>query len=273
MDLATAQEAAFQDEYKKDVVAASGVSSVNYVWITGIRQGAARRHLLATVIETEGVQGRCAVCASVSVRLASSNMRRRCLASNLWGAARSGSVYEVSTFLAFGTDVNARADKLRDDVWWGFAAVCLEQHDDFGTKGATALTEASWNGAYDLVSYLIDVGANVNKKDSRKASPIHHAAKQGHSDVMTLLIKSGAHVDARDKNNETPLHLAVNTQEERAVQLLLEKGADVNSKAYVRTFPPMLGDGDEEGGRAHDGDTPLDRSKKTLAGKKIAKLL
>lgn len=244
---------------------------MEYVWITDIRQGGSRRHLLQSpvIISTTVVyvsdsaaavnfynSGASNIAVTYNAQNYNGNTGAKSFtttpppspppspapppvyASNLWGAARSGSVYEVSTFLAFGTNVNARADK----------------HDAFGTKGATALTEAAWNGAYDVVSYLIDVGANVNKKDSRKASPIHHAAKQGHSDVITLLIKSGAHIDARDKNNETPLHLAVNTQEEQTVQLLLEKGADVNAKAY-------------------DGDTPLDRSKKTMAGKRIAKLL
>lgn len=63
------------------------------------------------------------------------------------------------------------------------------------------------------------------------------AAGYGHNDLITFLIDKGAQVDARDSKNMTPFLLASSKPKAKpsTIQLLLEAGADVNaSEAFMK---------------------------------------
>ena len=61
------------------------------------------------------------------------------------------------------------------------------------------------------------------------------AIMQGDIDIVSLLLENGADVNAEDQYFETPLMYAVEAQNKEIVALLIEKGADVNASR-----PPML---------------------------------
>ncbi|KAF8733899.1 hypothetical protein HU200_014754 [Digitaria exilis] len=61
--------------------------------------------------------------------------------------------------------------------------------------GVTALHAAALDGKLDTVRYLLDNGADPNKKDEPGEVPLHCAAKYGHDEVTRLLLSRGASVD------------------------------------------------------------------------------
>lgn len=59
-----------------------------------------------------------------------------------------------------------------------------------------------------IAHLLIDAGANVNARNHRGRTPLHHAASEGFPHLAQILIDAGAKVNARTLRDETPLRLA-----------------------------------------------------------------
>ncbi len=87
----------------------------------------------------------------------------------------------------------------------------------------SALMIASLKGMTDMVSLLLDKGADVNKPGW---TPLHYAATGGHLQIMQLLLDNHAYIDAASPNGSTPLMMAAMYGTPSAVKLLLEAGAD-----------------------------------------------
>jgi ankyrin repeat protein len=71
---------------------------------------------------------------------------------------------------------------------------------------------------------LIDAGADVNATSYRD-SPLMLAARTS-EELVSLLLQAGADVDQVDPWGRTALHLAAEEGSEKSVTLLLEAGAD-----------------------------------------------
>jgi ankyrin repeat protein len=114
-----------------------------------------------------------------------------------------------------------------------------------GTYIGTPLWLAS-RGEPEIVSMLIDAGADVHVQGEGGATPLHVAAEFGRVDVIRLLLEAGAEVDAPGWYGMTALSEAAVAQKPRAVRALLEAGADVNGggEALIRAldFACMQGD-------------------------------
>lgn len=87
----------------------------------------------------------------------------------------------------------------------------------------SALMIASLKGMTEIVSQLLDKGADVNKPGW---TPLHYAATSGHLQIMNLLLENHAYIDAASPNGSTPLMMAAMYGTPSAVKLLLEAGAD-----------------------------------------------
>ncbi|KAM0842484.1 hypothetical protein ACQ4PT_058338 [Festuca glaucescens] len=101
-----------------------------------------------------------------------------------------------------------------------------------GSKiGVTALSAAALDGKMDAVRYLLDHGADPNKKDDAGSVPLHCAAKFGHDEAASLLLSRGASVDIAYFHG-TPLHIAAAYGKTSVIKVLLEHhadaGADIN---------------------------------------------
>ncbi|KAM9539470.1 NF-kappa-B inhibitor alpha-like [Salvelinus alpinus] len=65
-------------------------------------------------------------------------------------------------------------------------------------------------------------------------SALHLAVQRGKEDIISMLIDAGANVNQRDLGSgRSPLHWAVESQSPRLVQLLLQGGADVDQPSYA----------------------------------------
>lgn len=79
-----------------------------------------------------------------------------------------------------------------------------------GGNGETALHQAAETNDLDILSALIDAGAEVDAKNKFDVTPLHIAvlAEKPKRDVLRILIKKGADPYAMSKKGKTPLSIA-----------------------------------------------------------------
>jgi ankyrin repeat protein len=94
----------------------------------------------------------------------------------------------------------------------------------------TTLNSAMRVANLNIITKLIEAGADVNCTDANQNTPFHATVDKNNSseiEIIALLLKYGANINARNKEGLTPLHLAARrifTAE--TVQALLAAGAD-----------------------------------------------
>lgn len=110
--------------------------------------------------------------------------------------------------------------------------------DERDCCGNTALFWAARLGRFEMVQYLLSVGADVNFRNYIKSTPLHMAVNDER--IIFELITHGADVNASNINFDTPLLLAVQAHNEETVCMLLYHGADPNIPNNRNNTPFML---------------------------------
>lgn len=156
-------------------------------------------------------------------------------------AAKEGHDWVVEVLIKGGANVNARTDggvtPLHMAVKSGSVKVCevlrlnradlRAQSDD----GETPLHIAARAGRGNVCLWLLDHGASVDARDTKRGSTaLHVAARAGHVLVMQTLLLRGAGIDAMTGDGLSPLHGASSAGQVAAVALLINRGANVNAK-------------------------------------------
>ncbi len=96
--------------------------------------------------------------------------------------------------------------------------------------GFTALIAAASNGHSDLVSLLLDVGADPDVKTDLGYTALMFAALDGYVETVKLLLGAEAKVNVKNDEGATALILAALNGHYEVVESLLRKGARVNLK-------------------------------------------
>ncbi|MGH2913297.1 MAG: ankyrin repeat domain-containing protein [Thermoanaerobaculia bacterium] len=91
--------------------------------------------------------------------------------------------------------------------------------------GLTALHLAASRCCTTLVDFLLDHGANVNRKGTGGETPLHLAAQEGCLNAATSLLAKGAKINARDDERRTPLQRAEQWHKDAMVLFLRQHGA------------------------------------------------
>ncbi|MCI4394681.1 hypothetical protein PGIGA_G00171470 [Pangasianodon gigas] len=103
----------------------------------------------------------------------------------------------------------------------------LPQHlNIYNYAGVSALHMAVQKGRCDIISMLLEAGADVNQMDQGSGrSPLHWAVECQSCSVVELLLRRGASVDQRSYSGHTPLYCALYRPDARLRELLRSAGA------------------------------------------------
>ena len=71
---------------------------------------------------------------------------------------------------------------------------------------------------------------HVNARGGREVTSMHAAACKGHVNILSLLLDNGAELDRSGDYGNTPLHRAVSNEKLKAAQFLLDRGANINAQ-------------------------------------------
>lgn len=127
--------------------------------------------------------------------------------------ARKGDIEKVRAEIVKGVDVDLPSTRHTTEV------------------GVSPLFIAAKFGKVEVVSALVDAGADVNRlyKDISSpfayGTPLHIAAKAGHVDVIKVLLDAGADPNAFEQTIGTPLHLAAKGAHDETALVLIAAGA------------------------------------------------
>ena len=106
---------------------------------------------------------------------------------------------------------------------------------------ATPIVQAVWKGQSNVVSLLLDAGADVNMTYSRtlsngdktKMPVLSEAIRRVDQAMVAILLSNGADVSLRDSyQGWTPLHYAAMLSDTEITKLLLASGADANAPVH-----------------------------------------
>ena len=95
-----------------------------------------------------------------------------------------------------------------------------------GPGGMLPIHLAARGGHVDVVTFLLDRGADPNSRSLVDFRPLHLAAMSNRQAVVELLLARGADLEACDRRGMTPLMAAADERGADVVRLLLGRGAD-----------------------------------------------
>jgi len=130
------------------------------------------------------------------------------MSTELFTAVLAGDVAKTATLLKNGADCNASNE-----------------------EGATLLMQAAGAGHLDLVEMLIKAGAKVDATDARGWTALFKALFNyeqncGFPEIVSALIEAGADIEHKVAYGTRPLMIAAGYGEARVVEVLLAAGAD-----------------------------------------------
>lgn len=97
----------------------------------------------------------------------------------------------------------------------------LEARISEGNLLRTPLMLAALEGHMEVVTFLVEEGADVNARDADGETPLCMAAGWGHEEVVAFLLSRGADARTSNRHGSTPLHEASCEGHLRIVRLLL----------------------------------------------------
>lgn len=104
--------------------------------------------------------------------------------------------------------------------------------NSYSIDSFTPLGLACYFGHLDIVKFLVEHGADVNKASSNsfKVAPLHSATAISNFEITEYLLRNGADINVKQQSGVTPLHSAAHNGQYKIARLLIDYGADVKAK-------------------------------------------
>lgn len=139
----------------------------------------------------------------------------------------------VELLIERGADVAARENRGKSILCTLMDGHYDPDHDEEADREIAAIIRA-----------LAKAGADVNVRNKRRVTPLHHACRKANLPAIKELFRLGADINARDCEGETPLFRVVNKPaEHRIVKYLLAKGADPTVRTRKGKTPSQIAKG------------------------------
>lgn len=97
-------------------------------------------------------------------------------------------------------------------------------------NGETILTMTMKEGLDDFSIYLIEKGANIERKNFWGRKPLLVAVAEGRKRTIEVLLDFKVDIETQGPNGNTALHLALKSNHDDIALLLIKYGAQVNAK-------------------------------------------
>lgn len=138
-------------------------------------------------------------------------------------AAKNGNLAELNDCILNGVDINRDHKAIRIACAHGHYDIVKRLIDLGATIHENALIYACSADSVDLVKLLIDKGFDVNKTGRLSATPITNAANRGNYEIVSILLEHGA-----NQHLNFAVYYAGLGNHEDIVELLFENGAKIN---------------------------------------------
>ena len=113
-----------------------------------------------------------------------------------------------------------------DQLFGNLLVGSCKEPDETDQAGKTALHYACGLGALDMVTKLVEAGADVNLKSKSGRTPLARAITQNRLKVVKYLLQNRADANEQTRDERPPLLLAIGMQSEAIAKQLLDHGAD-----------------------------------------------
>ncbi|XP_034044009.1 protein phosphatase 1 regulatory subunit 12C isoform X2 [Thalassophryne amazonica] len=140
-------------------------------------------------------------------------------AAEFLAACASGDTEEAKVMLKEATETTRRNGEDLSDI------INCSNAD-----GITALHQACIDGSMEMVSFLLEHGANVNQIDNEGWTALHVAASCGYPDIADFLVQQGASLSAVNCDGDVPVDIALDEATEALLQQhALKQGLDLEA--------------------------------------------
>lgn len=85
----------------------------------------------------------------------------------------------------------------------------------------SALCIAAENGNFDVVNWLVTVGADMSLKDNVQNTALHISVLKKHYDIMKFLVENGSPVKCFNQAGSTSVHIAAETGDKKAIEIIV----------------------------------------------------